>query len=339
MSKKIARDLNIKNIEERVFELEKNPGGGSGTDEKAEKFINNNYAFDDVTEDIPVGIIVRDEDNKLKVNQNYLYLSPDIERDNKNLQELHNPAISISEMLLYTYISGYNTDPADNTSSLISPVYDTINKEVIFDLSKYNCLAAERACKAGIKIAEGGYREGQTSFEKSLNLTFAKTSQFPNVSPVLLDNSDKRTRIHLSLFQFDETAAVAFSNTAFKIKLKIGEVRYTYNPETYIPIFESKSGFALNRVESAVVSKNLLSEASFFKTTYQLKVGLYATENVVDGVNIAEQYIVIEIPENTLSESDLKYATPILNIIGYNDKMRKEGNALLDTFYSDLRFS
>ncbi len=116
MSKKIARDLNIKNIEERVFELEKNPGGG-GSDENLNDILPEEY---DPTHIYNIGDVVKYEGKIYYIGMN-------------NVTGDFNPAYTskyINKRIPTTDIKNKKILIYDPTA-----IYDSVNKILTVDIT------------------------------------------------------------------------------------------------------------------------------------------------------------------------------------------------------------
>ncbi len=302
---KIARDLNIKNIEERVFELEKNPGGGSGENEKINNYLSKN--FNQSSEDIPIGCTFIDEDQQIKAvySEKKNQTTGEVELSivpEKNLQ------IPVNSGRLQLYIDGYFDDLTDATHK-VTPVYDTVSYIVDYDLTKIPNI--DKFNKVGVKYTDDLYHN---DLEKNIKKCFVMVPQVWSINTPenMIGLGPDIQDFNIRLFFDGFAEKIAFSNTDFRLRLKIAKTVVENNTIT------EKNGFFISSVNDAILADGHTEYAVYPAPNPELihinnsqklnNIFLWTEKNTVDTQTIIETYIVIDainIDENLFTFSFL----------------------------------
>lgn len=329
---KIARDLNIKNIEERVFELEKNPGGGISevplaTDEAVGGFktgngynltedgeIENNFIknnFKTISENTTPGSIVL-TDNDYKVLEIYagdynFYGQTEVTKDLRAIRNFTQP---YKNGVLQLYIGGYYSDLTD-ANSKVTPVYNNVDYTVEYDIGAIPNLNKLAYAGAEYMSPNGSVLTYGTARPKSFKMTPASFS-LPSYGENLLRSVRSKIDNQIILYLDEFEQKTAFSNNDFTLKLLVGATM-TQNGQKL-----SSAGFMVDEIKSArlvsgynnaagVKIRNCTPLNAAIRTetvTLQEGMVLYNTYIVITDINIDEnEFIYSRIVVDTESEN------------------------------------
>jgi hypothetical protein len=298
---KIARDLNVKNIEERVFELEKNPSGGS--DERVDNFLEKN--FNQSAENIPIGCTFIDNEQQIKAvySEKKNQTTGEVELSivpEKNLQ------IPVNSGRLQLYIDGYIDDLTDATHK-VTPVYDTADMRVDYDLTKIPNI--DKFNKVGVKYTDGLYHN---DLEKNIKKCFQMAPQVwsintpENMIGLASDIQDFNIRLYFDGF----SEKTAFNGLDFRLNLKIAKTVVENGTIT------EKNGFFISSVNDVILANDHTEYAVYPAPNPELihinnsqklnNVYLWTTKNIVDNKTIIETSIVID--SVNIEENDFAYS-------------------------------
>lgn len=337
---KIARDLNVKNIEERVFELEKNPGGGISevplaTDEAVGGFktgngfnltedgkIENNFIknnFKAISENTTPGSTVLTDDN-YKVLEIYAgdynyYGQTGVVKDLRAIRNFTQP---YKNGVLQLYIGGYYSDLSD-ANSKITPVYNDNDYTVEYDISEIPDLNKLAYAGAEYMSPNGSVLTYGTARPKSFKMTPASFS-LPSYGENLLRSVRAKidNQIILYLDEFEQKAA--FSNKNFTLKLLVGATM-TQNGQKM-----SSGGFMVDEIKSArlVAGYNAAVGVKVRNCTPLNAAIKTETVTLQDNMVLYNTYIVIS--DIKINENDFIYSRIVI------DTESENGTSEIDTY-------
>ena len=329
---KIARDLNIKNIEERVFELEKNPGGGISevplaTDEAVGGFKTGNGVSlnEDGTLNIPdptISVASDDTLGGIKTSSD-----KEVTVDSNDVLRVNIP-VSTSD----TY--------ADYNTNAVTPLQKFLRK--IFPYKKANSndyigkVYRENVNNEGtLKTKLGPSHEAEFALTNIVNTLVLESLAVPNITP----NTNM------------QTVTVDYTASSFNQNLNdLGSAHTSNNfDNTYPRVFSDSAIMGLDRTNIRFVFKpfaNLSAgDMSFFETpTIEVifsRVDYNKTQNkivsssgiFIDGITNAFKKVSFDASIDSTNLLGKKYPFRFTNSLMVND-YRSDGGCSLTPFVS-----